>query len=319
MVEAANDELERTLKELAASAKTGPRSGGQPSDYINAPAAPPASEPEAVAAPAGIDALRETSLELWYQPKIDLRLKCLAGAEALARIHHPQHGLIGSDSIIANVDGENLAKLTEHALLTALNDWEQFDAAGFNLRLAINLPVDHLLKLPIARLVDESRPRASHWPGLIVEVSEDQIVRDLKAAQEIAMELKEAGIAVSIEDVGAGFSSFATLRDLAFAELKLDESFVKGCALDSTNAAICQTVIDLAHRFGSTAVGEGIETIADLSALQIMDCDFGQGVLLAPAMPRDRFISLLRQRMNRPAPQQAPAAAAATVPTAAAG
>ena len=279
-----------------------------------APAAAPASEPDAPAAPVGSEALREMSLELWYQPKVDLRLKCLAGAEALARIHHPKHGLIGSESI----DGENLAKLTEHALLTALTDWEQFDAAGFNLRLAINLPVDHLLKLPIARLVDERRPQASHWPGLIVEVSEDQVVRDLEAAQEIAMELKEAGIAVSIDDVGAGVSSFATLRELAFAELKLDESFVKNCALDPTNAAVCQTAIDLAHRFGSVAVAEGIETIADLSALQVMNCDFGQGVLLAPAMPRDRFISLLRQRMNKPAVPQ-PAATTAAGSAAAVG
>jgi EAL domain-containing protein (putative c-di-GMP-specific phosphodiesterase class I) len=307
MVEAANDELERTLKQLAASAKTGHRAGEQPPEQAKEP---PAAAPNE----APRETLRDAWLELWYQPKIDLRHKCLAGAEALARIHHPQHGLMGPDSVLTHIDADGLSNLTEHALLTALRDWEQFDAAGFNLQLAINLPVDHLHKLPITQLVGESRPQAPHWPGLIVEVSEDQIVRDLTAAQEIAMELKQAGIAVSIDNFGAAFSSFATLRELAFAELKLDASFVKGCALDSTNAAICQTVIDLAHRFGSVAVAEGIEAIADLSALQIMRCDFGQGVLLAPAMPRDRFISLLRQRMNKPtAPQQAAAGPVAAV------
>jgi len=315
MAEASNDELERTLKELAASAKTGqlPTENDSETAIVAAPPTAPADEPAPAA--AGLDqALRETWLELWYQPKIDLRLKCLAGAEALARIHHPQHDLMWPDSFLAGVDAENLAKLTEHALLTALKDWELFDAEGFNLRLAINLPVDHLRKLPISQLVRENRPQAGHWPGLIVEVNEDQIVHDLKGAQEIAVQLKEHGIAVAIDDFGAGFSSFASLRDLAFAELKLNDGFVKGCALDSTNAAICQTVIDLAHRFGSVAVAEGIETIADLSALQIMGCDFGQGVLLAPAMPRDRFVSLLKQRMNKPIPSQpataAPAAAA---------
>ena len=100
------------------------------------------------------------------------------------------------------------------------------------------------------------------------------------------------------------------MRDLHFAEIKLDSSFVKNCATDATNAAICQTAIDLAHRFGSAAVAEGIETSVDLQALQVMSCDFGQGVLIAPPMPQERFIGLLRQRLNKPAPQAALDAAA---------
>ena len=90
------------------------------------------------------------------------------------------------------------------------------------------------------------------------------------------------------------------LRTVPFAELKLDGQFVKGCATDANNAAICQTAIDLAHRFGSMAVAEGVESMADLQALVAMGCDFGQGVLVAPPMPRERFLELLRQRMNRP-------------------
>ena len=117
---------------------------------------------------------------------------------------------------------------------------------------------------------------------------------------------------MAIDDFGAGFSSFASLRDLAFAELKLNDGFVKGCALDSTNAAICQTVIDLAHRFGSVAVAEGIETIADLSALQIMGCDFGQGKLIAPPLPTKDFMALLQRHLNKArAPKAAPAAPSA--------
>jgi EAL domain-containing protein (putative c-di-GMP-specific phosphodiesterase class I) len=86
---------------------------------------------------------------------------------------------------------------------------------------------------------------------------------------------------------------------------------VRDCATDATNAAICQTAIDLAHRFGSAAVAEGIESQADLQALMVMGCDFGQGVLIAPPMPKDRFLDLLRQRMNR---QRAGAAPESAVP-----
>lgn len=251
------------------------------------------------------EALRNNWLEMWYQPKIDLRQKCLAGAEALARIRHPDYGVLLPASFLSGVADDDLISLTEHALMTTLRDWDIFDAAGFNLRLAINLPVNHLLKLPIPTIVNENRPTAEHWPGIIVEVTEDQIVREIKRAQEIANHLKVSGITVSIDDFGAGYSSFHSLRELAFTELKLNYSFVKNCAVDATNAAICQTAIDLAHRFGSAAVAEGIEGIADLQALQIMGCDFGQGHLLAPPMPLPQFLALLQQRMNKPRPTTA--------------
>ena len=130
----------------------------------------------------------------------------------------------------------------------------------------------------------------------------------MKLAQEVADRLRISGIKIAIDDFGAGYSSFSSLRELPFVELKLDSSFVKNCATDATNAAICQTAVDLAHRFGSAAVAEGIENAANLQALMVMGCDFGQGVLIAPPMPQERFLDLLRQRVNRPRPP-APAAA----------
>jgi len=309
-VDGAN-ELERTLRELAGLAQAG-RPGGGIAGHVmpGEPASPAAANavaddtPDMTDRPIGIeDALDEAWLELWYQPKIDLRQKCLAGAEALARINHPKHGLLWPESFLDDTDNA-LARLTEHALLTVLTDWQTFDQAGFNLRLAINLPVDHLLRLPILALVDEHRPRSERWPGLIVEVTEDQIVRDIKRARDVALQLKKSNIAVAIDDFGAGYSSFSTLGDLPFAELKINDGFVKNCASEGTNAAICQTVIELAHRFGSATVAEGIETMSDLQALQIMGCDFGQGMVLAPPMPRDRLIAMLQQRMTDPRPAQ---------------
>ncbi len=246
------------------------------------------------------EALRSNWFEIWYQPKIDLKRKCLAGAEALARIRHPELGVLLPGSFLANVEEDSVVQLAQHALLSTLGDWTIFEEAGFNLHLAINVPVAVLSKLPIARLVAEYRPKSARWPGLILEVTEDQIVRDITLANEIAGQLRVSGISIAIDDFGAGYSSFSSLRDLPFAELKIDHSFVMGCATDATNAAICQTAIDLAHRFGSAAVAEGVENAADLQALMVMGCDFGQGVLIAPPMPKERFLELLRSRMNKP-------------------
>jgi len=246
------------------------------------------------------EALRNHWVEIWYQPKIDLKRKCLAGAEALVRLHHPQLGVLPPGSFVAAVDEASIVELAQHALLATLCDWTMFDEAGFNLHLAVNMPVGVLLRMPVAALVAEYRPQSSDWPGLILEVTEDQVARDMALAADIAAQLRGSGISIAIDDFGAGYSSFPSLRRLPFAELKIDRCFVRNCAADATNAAICQAAIDLAHRFGSSAAAEGVESQADLQALIVMGCDFGQGALIAPPLPKERFLELLRQRMNRP-------------------
>ena len=246
------------------------------------------------------EALRNNWLEIWYQPKIDLKRKCLAGAEALARIRHPELGVLLPGDFFPDVVDDNLAELVQHALLAPLLDWTMFEEAGFNLHLAINVPASVLFKLPIPQLVAQYRPSSPRWPGLILQVTEDEIARDIALAEEIASQLRVSGISIAIDDFGAGYSSFPSLRHLPFAELKINRSFVSGCATSATNAAICQTAIDLAHRFGAVVVAEGIESNADLQALMVMGCDFGQGVLIAPPMPKERFLELLRQRMSKP-------------------
>jgi len=247
------------------------------------------------------EALRDGWFKSWYQPKIDLKRKCLAGAEAVMRIHHPELGPLLPGAFVPEIDEDSVTKLAEHALLATLSDWTMFEQASFNLHLAVNVPVRVLLKLPVEQLVKEQRPKSDRWPGLILEVTEDPIVRDLAAAKEIAAQLRAGKVTIAIDNFGAGYSSFSSLRDLPFAELKLAGDFVKGCAVDATNAAICQTALDLAHRFGSFAVADGVESVADLQAMMVMGCDFAQGSLIAPLLPREEFLNLLQQR-NAPRP-----------------
>ena len=94
--------------------------------------------------------MRNHWFEIWYQPKIDLKRKSLAGAEALVRIRHPQLGVLLPGSFLPDVDENSVAELAQHALMATLCDWSMFDEAGFNLHLAVNVPVGVLLRLPIA-------------------------------------------------------------------------------------------------------------------------------------------------------------------------
>jgi EAL domain-containing protein (putative c-di-GMP-specific phosphodiesterase class I)/CheY-like chemotaxis protein len=245
------------------------------------------------------EALSKNWLEFWYQPIVDLRTNGIVGAELLARVSHPKHGVLTPSTFLPNADLESLHDLTERALIKSLCDWPAFAQCGFRLRLAINVPGSVLTRLPIPKLIREYRPTQFGWPGLILEVTEDQIIRDIGLAHEVATQLRLYDVGLSVDDFGSGYSSLARLGEIPFSELKLDRSFVTNCANDEVKAGLCQTIVGLAHRFGKTAVAEGIENVADRQALYKMGCDMGQGFLIARPMPKDQFIALLRQRTER--------------------
>jgi EAL domain-containing protein (putative c-di-GMP-specific phosphodiesterase class I)/ActR/RegA family two-component response regulator len=242
------------------------------------------------------DAIANNWLELWYQPKIDLRTSTLAGAEGLIRCRHPVHGLLAPASFLPGGTEQAHAALTEHVIATALRDWNDAADLGVNLHTAVNTSIGALANLQLPALIREYRPKSEKWPGLILEITESEVVKNVAFMHEIATQLRIYGITLAIDDFGEGFSSFARLRELPFAEMKLDFSFVKGCGTDLKNAGICQAIINLAHHFGAVAVAEGIENATDLQTIHRMGCDMGQGFFLARPMPKANFLALLRQR-----------------------
>jgi EAL domain-containing protein (putative c-di-GMP-specific phosphodiesterase class I)/CheY-like chemotaxis protein len=242
------------------------------------------------------EALDKGWLELWYQPKIDLRSRTLVGAEGLIRCRHPDHGVLAPGAFLPGASEESLLALTDHVVLTALRDWHDLADAGTSLRIAVNASAGALTSVTLAALIRENRPKRREWPGLILEIPEGEVVKDVALFHEIATQLRIYGITLAIDDFGEGFSSFARLRELPFGELKLDRGFVDGCAGDARNGGICRAVIALAHHFGVAAVAEGLENLADAYVVRDMGCDIGQGYVFARPMPKSSFLSLLRDR-----------------------
>jgi EAL domain-containing protein (putative c-di-GMP-specific phosphodiesterase class I)/FixJ family two-component response regulator len=242
------------------------------------------------------EALKNGWMEFWLQPKIDLRKKQLAGVEAFARCRHPQYGVLLPGAFMPGATDQNLESLSELAITSVLKTGQRLGKLGINMRFAVNVPVSALVKLPISDLVRAHRDQTEQWSGLIIDITEEQIVTDLPLASELAKELAHVNVKLAIDDFGRGYSSLSRLKQLPFAELKLDRTFVTDCGTDKVNAPLCKTVIDLAHNFGSVAVAIGIEKAPDALALTSMGCDIGQGFLLGQPMPEERFVSLLRQR-----------------------
>jgi EAL domain-containing protein (putative c-di-GMP-specific phosphodiesterase class I) len=243
------------------------------------------------------DAIREDWLEVWYQPKINLRSLTVSGAEALIRARHPVHGMIAPIDLLPSPGDPLYLPLSSFVLRSTMEDWPLFARQGYPLKLAINVPAS-VLSTP--GFVDEVRraiPYDKSFPGLIIEITEDEIIADPKGIGEIMTQLRLYNTTISIDDFGTAHSSLARVKDLPFSEIKLDRSFVTGCASDPLKRGLCQTVADLAHRFEASTCAEGIETIDDLRCLVGLGFDSGQGFLFAKPMPRIDFInSLLSQK-----------------------
>jgi EAL domain-containing protein (putative c-di-GMP-specific phosphodiesterase class I) len=242
------------------------------------------------------EALKTDWIEFWYQPKIDLTRKQIAGVETFARLRHPELGTLPPGAFMAGADEPSLTALTERALVSALTAATNMSQLGIHLRLAVNISVNALASLPIAEIVREHGPKETAWRGLILDVTEEQVVANFALVKGISGPLASCNVKLAIDDFGRGHLSLPMLRELSIAELKLDRAFVNNCAAEKTNAAICRTVVDLAHSLKSLAVGIGVEKAADVHALRSMGCDLGQGFLFGQPMPEGDLIAMLRER-----------------------
>jgi two-component system cell cycle response regulator len=240
-----------------------------------------------------VEALRNNWLELWYQPKIDLKTLSVCGAEGLVRAKHPLYGIVMPEQLLPPAGDPEYRPLTEFVIERAMADWAGFAKQGHNLNLSINAPVSVIKSPEFVDVLRSARPREPNFPGLTVEVTEDEVIRDSESMREVANQLKLYNIGFSIDDFGAGYAALSRLADLPFVEVKIDCSFVAGCASNKLKHGLCQTVVDLAHRFGATACAEGVETAEDLRALIEMQCDTAQGFLFAKPMPADQLAATL--------------------------
>lgn len=232
-------------------------------------------------------------VKFWYQPRIDFKKKQVVGAEAFARVAHPQHGILAPGSFLAGAGDEELTELATRAIMNALKMSSTLDELGICMTIAINVSVDTLVKLPVVDLVKKHRPRNDQWPGLLFDVPEQQAINKVVVLREIFGELEKYGVSLAIDNFGRGNSSFAVFRYLRFSEIKIDSSFVQGCASNKGNANVCKSMIQLAHNFGRKAAAVGIEASDDAQELKALGCDLSQGYLFGRPMTEQQFVAML--------------------------
>jgi EAL domain-containing protein (putative c-di-GMP-specific phosphodiesterase class I)/CheY-like chemotaxis protein len=258
-------------------------------EILTVPGARPAL-PEAVPPSDFPDAFARSELVMHYQPKIRLRDGTFAGVEALVRWKHPVLGLISPDLFVPEMQASEgqCDLLTDFTLGESIACAGRWVAMGKDLRVAINLPAQAFDRLSLPERL-ENLARESHVPTdrITLEVTETQVARNAIRMLDVATRLRLKGFSLSIDDFGTGHSGLSMLQRMPFNELKIDRSFVHGCATVPTNRSVVETSIALARNLKMTSVAEGIQQRPDWDVLVDLGCEVMQGYFIARPMSEE--------------------------------
>lgn len=237
-------------------------------------------------------ALEDGHVTLAYQPKYDFRAGGVTGVEALMRWSHPRRGFVSPDLFIGMAEETgHIRPLTEWAIRRAILDQKTLAAAGHALTVSVNISGRLLSDETFADFA-LSEVAASN-ADLCFEITETAVMDNPEMALRIIARFAGAGIAVSLDDYGAGLSSLTYLKQIRADELKIDKSFILGLDQSSRDALLVKSTIDLAHGLGLKVTAEGVETPTALALLQGMGCDLAQGYLIGRPVPLAALIAQL--------------------------
>ncbi|MCC7123827.1 MAG: EAL domain-containing protein [Acidobacteria bacterium] len=246
-------------------------------------------------------ALEHEDLTLHYQPKLDSRTLDCAGFEALARWDHPTRGPIEPATFVPIAEQAGLMPaLGAHVMRLAVRQCRAWLDAGVRRSVAINVsPAQfqnpHLVAEILAVLRDHGVPAEM----IELEITESMIMSDFTSTKDRMEKLQAAGILISVDDFGIGFSNLSQIARLPFNTLKIDRSLVADIGINAKSESIVKAIVGMAHALGHQTIAEGIETPVQHHFLQQIGCDRLQGFMFGRPMPAADIDAWERERRRR--------------------
>src|SRR5277367_1704726 len=241
-------------------------------------------------------ALERDELVILYQSKVDLRTGRVVGAEALLRWRLPGHGDISPSQFIPFAEETSLIlDIGEWVLNRVCSDYREWQKMvpepG---RIAINLSLRQLKQASfIARCRSVFRKHEVSPTCFELEVTETTLMTDPKRTIGLLNELYAMGLNLAIDDFGTGYSSLSALQQFPIGTLKIDQSFVRDVAVDSDDAAIVRTIIDMGKSLDLEVIAEGVEASEQLEFLRKHGRYYAQGRLFGDAMEAGKMLAIL--------------------------
>ncbi len=239
------------------------------------------------------DAIARDELEMRYQPQVDARLHTVRGFEALMRWEHPEHGPISPGVFIPIAeDSDMIDQIGAWALIRSCRDAADWPG---EFPVSVNVSARQFMNedLPgvVARALSESGLPASR---LELEITESVFMGDIGSAQAMFAKLRKLGVKLALDDFGTGYSSLSYLRQAPFDKIKIDQSFVRGCADDDRSGrAIISAITSLARAMDMTTVAEGVEAMDELETVASLEVDTVQGFIFSRAVSQGDVLAKL--------------------------
>lgn len=243
-------------------------------------------------------ALKLNQLLVYYQPIVDLKNGEVYKAEALVRWQHPELGFISPANFIPIAE--------DTGTIHQIGDWVFSQAAAQakicqtvtkrKFQISVNKsPVQFLGERGDQHLwLDQINKAGIEGDDIVIEITEGILVNnDIRVTQSL-MQYRDAKVQVAIDDFGTGYSSLSYLKKFDVDYLKIDQSFTRSLSLHSSEFALCEAIIVMAHKLGIQVIAEGVETEEQHQILKEMGCDFGQGYLFARPLPADQFLRFIQ-------------------------
>jgi len=251
--------------------------------------------------PADLEAaIRQSHLQLYYQPKINGESGEVNGVEALLRWQHVRHGWVNPEDIVELAESSGMMnQLTEWVLENALRTLQRWNKTGMELTMAVNLSPHNLHGQEFSALVATMLDKYK-IPGkqLTLEITENAFISDPAHAVTVIHQLRKLGVRISIDDYGTGFSSLSYLKQLSACELKIDKVFVMNLNQNEDDKTIVRSTITMAQNLGLEVVAEGVENTDSLQYLREQGCDYLQGYYISKPVAERDFLDWLGRWHN---------------------
>ena len=237
-------------------------------------------------------AIDNNELQLFYQPKIDLKTGKIIGVEALIRWIKPDGTVIKPDAFVPIAESSHLiGKISEFVLKEGCRQNKLWQKMGFpNIVMSINFTSTDFYQTDLKEKVLDALAMSGLDPQwLEVELTETLALSDIDYAVAQMNKLRELGVKLAMDDFGTGYSSLSYLQILPITLLKLDRSFITDIQHDNIAYEIVSAVIRIAKSKKIETIAEGIENTGQEDILRQAGCDYGQGYLYGKPMPASKM------------------------------
>ncbi len=235
-------------------------------------------------------ALEKGEFTLFYQPKIDLSTKKIAGAEALIR-WIKKGKVVPPMKFIPVVEGSELIhEVGQFVISEACRQIGVWKEKGINIPVAVNVSPSQLKSATFVKGISAFTDTCKGNLDLLeVEITESVIMENPPEVITFLQALSASGIKTYIDDFGTGYSSLAYLKKLPVHAIKIDREFIKDIPHSRDSLEIVKMIIRLADQLGFKTVAEGVEKEEQEEVLRDLGCDYAQGFLYSPPLPAEEF------------------------------